>query len=158
MPPFIKEKLMEYPALLEAGMHNMTLSDLESVFVDPFENIERRTALLERFQAFILRLNDISINVEVWIDGSFATTKDYPGDIDLVVVCDENELNSLSQDKLLIFNELFTDKITTKLRYECDAYFILDDMHDKSYWRGLFGFDREENPKGIARIMVEAKI
>ena len=147
---------MEYPALLEAGMHNMTLSDLRSVFVDPFEKIERRTELLGRFEAFVSRLNDVPINMEVWIDGSFATTKDYPGDIDLVVVCDKDEVNRLPQDKQKILEELFKDQKTTKLRYECDAYFVFDDMHDKSYWRGLFGFDREENPKGIARIMVEA--
>lgn len=147
---------MEYSALLEAGMHNMTLSDLKSVFVDPFENIERRAFLLERFEAFFSRLCDIPVNMEVWIDGSFATTKDCPGDIDLVVICDESEINCLAQDKQLIINELFRDQNTTKLRYECDAYFILNNMHDKSYWRGLFGFDRQENPKGIARIMVEA--
>ena len=147
---------MEYPALLKAGMHNMTLSELKSVFVDPFENVERRAALLDRFEVFVSRLNDVSINMEVWIDGSFVTIKDYPGDIDLVVVCNQNEVNGLSVDKKLILDELFIDQKTTKLRYECDAYFILDNINDKSYWRGLFGFDRNEKPKGIARIMVEA--
>jgi hypothetical protein len=48
---------MEYPALLGAGMHNMTLSELKSVFVDPFENIERRESLLIRFEAFIRQLD-----------------------------------------------------------------------------------------------------
>ena len=147
---------MEYPALLAAGMHNMTLSDLKSVFVDPFENIERRAVLLDRFEAFVSCLNDVPIKMEVWIDGSFATTKDYPGDIDLVVIFDKDEVNSLPQDKQNILRELFGDQKTTKLRYECDAYFIFNNMDDKSYWRGLFGFDREENPKGIARIMMEA--
>lgn len=65
-------------------------------------------------------------------------------------------VNGLSVDKKLILDELFIDQKTTKLRYECDAYFILDNINDKSYWRGLFGFDRNEKPKGIARIMVEA--
>ena len=147
---------MEYPALLDAGMHNMTLSDLKSVFVDPFENIERREKLLIRFEAFVSRLNDVPIKMEVWIDGSFATTKEHPGDIDLVVVAEQDEVNSLPDDKKQILEELFNDQKITKLRYECDAYLIMNDMHDKSYWRGLFGFDRNEKPKGIARIMVEA--
>lgn len=145
---------MDYPALLEAGMHNMTLSDLKSVFVDPFENIERRQKLLGRFEAFISRLKDVSISMEVWIDGSFATQKEHPGDIDLVVVCEQDEVNRLPVEKQLILKELFEDQKATKLRYECDAYFIINNMHDKSYWRGLFGFDRNENPKGIARIEV----
>lgn len=147
---------MDYPALLEAGMHNMTVSELRSVFVDPFENFERREKLLSRFEAFISRLKEVTIDMEVWIDGSFATKKEHPGDIDLVVVCKEVEVNQLSIEKQLILKELFEDQIATKLRYECDAYFVIDDMHDKSYWRGLFGFDRNENPKGIARIRVEA--
>jgi hypothetical protein len=147
---------MEYPALLEAGMHNMTLSDLKSVFVDPFENKERRENLLNRFEAFIARLTDVPINMEVWIDGSFATKKEHPGDIDLIVVFAIEDVNTLPVEKQLILKELFEDQKTTKLRYECDAYFVLDEMNEKSYWRGLFGFDRNEKPKGIARIMVEA--
>jgi predicted nucleotidyltransferase len=147
---------MEYPALLEAGMHNMTLSDLKSVFVEPFDNIERRESLLKRFEVFIARLKDVPIKMEVWIDGSFATKKEHPGDIDLVVVCAQDDVNNLSLEKKLILQELFQDKKTTKLRYECDAYFAIDNMDDKSYWRGLFGFDRNEKPKGIARITVGA--
>lgn len=146
---------MDYPALLEPGMHNMTLSDLKSVFVDPFENVERREKLLSRFEAFISRLKDVPINMEVWIDGSFATKKENPSDIDLVVVCEQDEVNRLPIEKKIILKELFEDQKATKLRYECDAYFVINDMHDKSYWRGLFGFDRNENPKGIARIKVE---
>ncbi|MEH6652009.1 MAG: hypothetical protein V7707_18460 [Motiliproteus sp.] len=147
---------MEYPALLEAGMHNMTLSDLKSVFVEPFENVERREKLLNRFEEFIARLKDVPINMEVWIDGSFATKKEHPRDIDLVVVRAQDEVNKLPIEKQLILKELFQDQKTTKLRYECDAYFVIDNMNDKSYWRGLFGFDRNEKPKGIARIKVEA--
>lgn len=147
---------MEYPALLGAGMHNMTFSDLENVFVTPFSQNERRKALLSRLQAFTERLQEVPINMEVWIDGSFATIKESPGDIDLVVVCDEADVNNLQPEKRLILEELFSNQKYTKLRYECDAYFILDNFHDKSYWRGLFGFDRNEQPKGIARLKVVA--
>lgn len=88
---------MEYPALLEAGMHNMTFSDLESVFVTPFESNERRKILLSRLAAFTERLKEVPIDMEVWIDGSFATAKENPGDIDLVVVCAETDVNNLPQ-------------------------------------------------------------
>jgi len=71
-------------------------------------------------------------------------------------VCSQDEVNKLPLEKQLILKELFEDQKTTKLRYECDAYFVIDNMNDKSYWRGLFGFDRNEKPKGIARIKVGA--
>ncbi|HHF0549691.1 TPA: hypothetical protein ACPHT3_004337 [Vibrio alginolyticus] len=147
---------MDYPALLEAGMHNMTFTDLESVFVTPFEPNERRKALLSRLEAFTERLQEVPIDMEVWIDGSFATEKEKPGDIDLVVVCAEADVNNLPIDKQEILQELFGSQKHTKLRYECDAYFVLDNVHDKSYWRGLFGFDRNERPKGIARLKMVA--
>ncbi len=63
----------------------MTFSDLESVFVTPFESNERRKILLSRLAAFTERLKEVPIDMEVWIDGSFATAKENPGDIDLVV-------------------------------------------------------------------------
>ncbi|MDW6016789.1 hypothetical protein SBW85_03270 [Vibrio plantisponsor] len=134
----------------------MTFSDLEKVFVSPFEPNDRRKALLSRLEAFATRLQEIPIDMEIWIDGSFATKKENPGDIDLVVVCAADDVNKLPQEKKLILEELFANKSHTKLRYECDAYFILDNFHDKSYWRGLFGFDRNEIPKGIARLRMVA--
>lgn len=147
---------MEYPALLEAGMHNMTFSDLESVFVTPFEPNDRRRTLLIRLEAFTKRLQEVPIDMEVWIDGSFATKKENPGDIDLVVVFAEEDVNKLPAEKLQILEELFGNQKHTKLRYECDAYFVLNNIHEISYWRGLFGFDRNEQPKGIARLKMVA--
>ena len=149
---------MEYPALLEAGMHNITLSDMNTIFVAPFENPKRRKILLSRLESFVEKLQEISLDMEIWVDGSFATQKEHPGDIDLVVVCNEVSVNRLSDDKQKVLSELFGNQKTTKLRYECDAYFTMDDMHSTSYWRGLFGFDRDEHPKGIARLKIEANL
>jgi len=130
---------------------------MKKIFVDPFENKERRERLLNRFESFLTLLKSIPVNMEIWLDGSFATKKECPGDIDLVVICDIAHVNKLSIEKQNILRDIFQNHAETKLRYECDAYFILNDMHDKSYWRGLFGFDRDENPKGIARLKIEAK-
>jgi hypothetical protein len=47
------------------------------------------------------------------------------------------------------------DKPSSKSRFGCDVYFApSDDSALRSYWRGWFGFDRDENPKGLARITV----
>lgn len=134
----------------------MSLNDMQRIFVEPFENKDRREQLLSRFQLFLNRLNEIPIKKEIWVDGSFATNKVNPSDIDLVVICNQDEVNNQSQEAKESLRELFSNQQETKLRYECDAYFIVDDLHDKSYWRGLFGFDRNEKPKGIAKLIIEA--
>jgi len=146
---------MEYQPLLEAGIHNMAQADMHGIFVQPFKNPERRERLLLRLEALLTKLKEVPIRMEIWIDGSFATSKESPGDVDLVVVFEQNEVNNLATDHQTALLDIFSNQKTTKLRYECDVYFIMNDMHDKSYWRGLFGFDRNEKPKGIARLILE---
>ncbi len=148
---------MEYPPIFEAGMHSINQSDMKGIFVLPFKNPEKREYLLSRFESFLEKLREFPIEMEIWVDGSFVTEKENPGDIDLVVVCQNEAVNSLPDDKQEGLIQLFRNNAETKLRYECDAYFILDDMHDKSYWRGLFGFDRNEVPKGIPRLKIGAE-
>jgi hypothetical protein len=75
---------MEYRPLYQAGFKDINESDLKSVFVEPFENPERREYLLSRFSALLDRFKEVGISSEVWIDGSFSTEKPEPGDIDMI--------------------------------------------------------------------------
>ena len=45
---------LEYPSLLEAGFHNMTLDDLHTLFVAPFEESEWRQILCDKLSYVIL--------------------------------------------------------------------------------------------------------
>jgi hypothetical protein len=111
--------------------------------------------IVERFLIFLSIVQDIGIKCEVWIDGSFVTQKPEPADIDVAVFADPNDVNNLSIGKQNLLMMLFGNNNETKLRYKCDVYFLLNDNTDlRSYWRGWFGFSREEKPKGIARLTI----
>jgi len=90
----------------------------------------------------------------VWLDGSFSTEKIDPNDVDLVVFADPVEINKLPPSLQTYLRGLF-DRATSKRQYGCDVLFApSSDTTMRSYWRGWYGFDRLEQPKGIARLAV----
>ena len=93
---------------------------------------------------------------EIWLDGSYVTNKLNPNDLDLLVF--------LNVEDWIKFNE---DNCIEKLRdnHLLDAYVAIsstnenlekvsqDDsnviINQRNYWRGQFGYDRNDIPKGI---------
>jgi len=89
---------------------------------------------------------------EIWVDGSFTTEKPEPDDIDMLLVIDYDRLNLLPTmfqpqvEKLL--NRSFI-----KHNYNIDLLLLGSGLEeDRMHWRGVFGYDREDTPKGIVRI------
>lgn len=144
---------IEYEPLFQAGFHDITSSQLEQVFLNPFPDSAQRKYLIQRFKAFLANLDHVGINFEIWLDGSFSTQKPDPEDIDLVLLCSKNDLNNITNEQMSIFNDLTKNKNICKIRYGCDVYLCYnEDEPMKSYWRGWFGFSRNETAKGIPRL------
>lgn len=74
----------EYEPLLENGFKEIALWQLDSHFLEPFGENEHRKYLINRLNAFISEFLSLSIDAEIWIDGSFTTLKPEPQDIDVV--------------------------------------------------------------------------
>jgi len=145
---------MEFEPLLQPGIHDITINDLSNHFVTPFNNTEKRLQLIERFNYLIEKVEQIGVSFEIWIDGSFVTKKEEPNDIDIAFFYDPVQVNALSDDKKNLINEIANNSLS-KYRYDCDVYFLPNDRVDlRSYWRGWFGYTREENVKGFARIII----
>ena len=85
----------EYPPLLEPSFHDVKSERLEVMFCAPFGNADRRQYLLQRLRVLMREVQDLGISYELWIDGSYATEKEDPNDIDILFVLDERELNEL---------------------------------------------------------------
>lgn len=140
--------------ILNPGLHDFELSDIGNHFLKDFPQSITRKPLIDGLNAFVANLSKIGAPIELWIDGSFTTNKTDPNDIDLVIFASAVILNQLPIEKQKLFNEL-TDRLTIKENFGCDVLFCPSEDNDmRSYWRGWYGFDRDENPKGIARIMV----
>jgi hypothetical protein len=143
---------IDYPPLFGPGIHEIANEELEKHFVEPFEVQDHRQWLVSRFRALVNRITELGIGFEVWIDGSFATEKPNPEDVDALFLFDAEVVNTgseLVQSELAsIFGE--DGRVDTRLRYSCDVYVIAStDENLRSYWRGWFGFTRDEKPKGI---------
>jgi len=149
------EKLC-FPPLLPSGFHEHDDESLRLLCVDAFPNSERRGML---YCNYIQLMSDVrSINKqfkcfdEIWVDGSFTTEKPEPDDIDMLLVIDYDRLNLLPTmfqpqvEKLL--NRSFI-----KHNYNIDLLLLGSGLEeDRMHWRGVFGYDREDTPKGIVRI------
>lgn len=145
---------MEEEPILEPGLHDFELAEIGNHFLKDFAGSTTRAPLITNLKAYVEHFSDLGASVELWIDGSFTTKKVNPNDIDLVIFSSEAEVNSLPPEKKKVFGALL-DKPTVKKRFGLDVYFCtVEDQPTRSYWRGWFGFDRNERPKGIARVMV----
>uniref|UniRef100_B8DKY6 Uncharacterized protein n=1 Tax=Nitratidesulfovibrio vulgaris (strain DSM 19637 / Miyazaki F) TaxID=883 RepID=B8DKY6_NITV9 len=94
-----------------------------------------------------------------WIDGSFTTEKEEPGDIDLVTFYSVYE-----NDQSVFISNLagrgvdILDKASVKGMFHCDSYYVyMNDDPERiiswtAYWLGVFCHDREKKWKGILQI------
>ena len=145
---------MDYQPIHSAGFLDISNDQLDNIFLAPFDNKGRRKYLLERFSALVDRFKETGLSAEVWIDGSFATLKPEPGDIDIIFFVDANNVNTLPEEKKKIIMEL-NNRTHSNIRYNCDVFIIpSQDFNNRSYWRGWFGFSRNEEPKGIIRLYI----
>lgn len=149
---------------LEPGFHDMTIENIEEHFVRGFTSSTTRPVIIEGYKRHKKELQETRVNFEQFFDGSFASTKNDPSDIDLVCFADADEIDSLSDAQKLKLSSLFAGK-ATKATHNCDAYFVamVPETHPnyqkvrstRKYWMGEFGYDRLDCPKGIVRTQIE---
>lgn len=145
---------MSHAPLFPPGLHPVDEAQLEAHFVRPFNGSATRPALLSGLRSFLNGLRRAGVTFEIWLDGSFSTDKVDPNDVDLVVFADADELNGLPPSIQTYLSGLL-DRTTAKRQYGCDVLFAPSgNMNMRSYWRGWYGFDRFEQPKGIACLAV----
>jgi hypothetical protein len=146
--------IMESIPLLEPGLHDFEIEEIGNHFLLDFPTSKTRKSLIEGLTAFIAHLADVGAPIELWIDGSFTTKKTDPNDIDLVIFSPAEVINKLPADKQALF-QVLTDRPSMKKSFGCDVLFCpSEDLSLRSYWRGWYGFDRNEQAKGIARVTV----
>jgi len=145
-----------YKPLLVPGIHYKTLAEVETLCVTAFGNNEQRRKIFNLFSDLLNKVLSLGLDWVIWINGSFVTEKTEPGDIDVLFVpADQKAVNSLEQDEKRLLMELFSDRGRTKKRYLTDAIFapeVTVDPNQHMYWRGVFGFDREDRPRGWVQL------
>jgi hypothetical protein len=149
---------------LDPGLHNMKIEEVERTFVTNFPHSSTRQDILEGFKKHSTEINVIIDECIKFLDGSFVSNKNDPGDIDMVCVIDGDKVDGLSPADQAKLQALVAGPVT-KASHKCDAYFcpMYPETHPKhsqtrsqrKYWMGEFGYDRLDVPKGI--VVVEVK-
>jgi hypothetical protein len=142
----------EFKPILPVGIHSMSIEDFRLFFVERFPQSARRKLIFNKFLQFFEYTLCFGVITEIWLNGSFVTEKPEPGDIDVVMFMDSGKLNNLMDaQKSFLLN--ITD---IQLNYLTDVrYAMSDDANSRSYWRGWYGFSRDEQPKGFVRLKLE---
>lgn len=146
-------------ALLSAGFHEFAdLGALERLCVEGFPRSRTRGRLMRGLREYVAFLvGEVGIEVEIWIDGSFVSDKENPNDVDLLILVAGESVAGLGGEERNMLYSMTADagRSVAQSDFYCDVYFcFVEDEWHKSAWRGWYGFDRRENPKGIARIRI----
>ncbi len=154
----------EHGHLLPHKIIDLSLPDFAVFFVENLPDSVHRRGLFERYLGFV---GDLKSTFRTpffqWVDGSFITTKEQPGDIDVVTFL-PYEMMTSSIQAVHHFRE------TSKARYQVDAKFspvckwnhrfYESAIEQEKYWKQLFGFSRPDDsevrhPKGIVKLNFE---
>ena len=71
--------------LLPPGIYDCSLEEIGERF-GTFQSTDRRPRLNEKLQVFLQQVRSTNLAIAVIVDGSFATNKAAPNDIDLILV------------------------------------------------------------------------
>lgn len=140
--------------LLEAGIHDYLINDFKNNFIYYFNTSQTRDNIYNNTIKWLKLISErITMPTEVWFDGSYVTDKINPNDLDIVLFFDKGTFTRE------MYNEFKVLQSECK-KYKCDAYMCFtnnnyangQDINNRNYWRGQFGFDRLDRPKGIIKI------
>lgn len=139
-----------FEPLYGPGIHYIDELMLEEIFAFPFSPSVHRDDLVRKLRRFIGFVKTIGVPCEIWIDGSFATQKPYPNDIDIALFFHKRDVSLLTSKQRenlsnLKNRELMQDK------YLCDVYVECADNSERiGYFKKQFGCDaRVKIEKGI---------
>jgi hypothetical protein len=146
------ENEKQYPPLLSPGIHELHLSDLQRIAVDEIEPSARRADIWNGFLVLYQRLLRSGLaGLDLWVDGSFLTTKPRPNDIDCVLWIPKEHIDSCTEEQYKYLMEL-RDIAAVQRKY-CVHLFLApaDDLTNIDYWQNWFGTYRDQTtPKGFA--------
>lgn len=148
---------VDAPPLLRPGMHSLTFSELEHIAVTALPESPRRVELFTKLTAWADAVRLAGITGTLWVDGSFLTEKENPGDIDCILWNPrwvDPSLDTPSTRQLL---EKLLDQAHAEALYNLDFYMESPAAHEvfhrEAYWRGILGFCHDRvTAKGFAEI------
>lgn len=136
--------------ILPNDIYDCSLEELESIF-GRFQSTDCRINLTKKLKDYIYELKKSTFGIELIIDGSYVTTKDNPGDINVILVLSE-DFDYSSEIKPFEYN--LTSNRAVKRIYGFDVF--VEKKGTNRYNSRIEFFQRvKENPdltKGLLKI------
>jgi hypothetical protein len=107
---------------LPAGVHDASMAEVVERF-GQFQQTDRRVALRAQLEAFLEEARGTGLVASLILDGSFATSKPEPGDIDLIVVLREG-IDASADFRPDQYNVLSARRV--KARYPFDVFHAVE--------------------------------
>lgn len=147
----------DFPPILKAGIHSMTLDMIRDIFVSPLPEATERLRMFSKFDQWVFRLRQLNVTGTLWLDGSFVTRKPNPADLDCVLWNPAFVSESSEEGKIEVRSMI--DRAAARATFGVDLYIEtpLPDkqMEREAYWRGLFGFQHDgKSAKGFVELKI----
>jgi hypothetical protein len=120
LPPFASVPDVQYP-ILPTGIHDATVEEVESVFVNGFTVNERRRTIFNGWVTFRNLVRSLVQVDEEYIDGGFVTEKPTPKDVDVSFWISADNIAAMDQARQKILHNLMA---TSRDSYRVDAYIV----------------------------------
>ena len=155
---------LEYPPLLEPGMHKLSLLEVRKMCVEGFPTSASREDIITLLEHMFetLRLNHVIC--EVWVDGSFMTRKINPGDVDLVVCLSADFADNCYGEQQAVLDDISANLKRSGKCTRCDTFAcvvpqasdpLFKELSERvEYWKRWFGHSRSGEPKGMATVQM----
>jgi predicted nucleotidyltransferase len=144
-------------------LQNIDLATVDEFFVKPFEQTSTtRKKLFANLKNYVDILEkEVASDFELWLNGSFATQKTNPNDIDILLIVPEETYRRHKTN----IDQFIGDAIDDNLKLDVYLLLELTKTHpqynlfvaDKAYWLHQFGYSRpnkqhKQHPKGIIQL------
>jgi len=108
----------------DMGFYYPSLEEFITRFVSVI-NIETRTNLFEKYIAFCIKCLNTNALISHYVNGSYTTNEEEPGDIDLLVMLDGSTVDEGPDELYEEYMEI-NDRETIKEKYSCHTWCVLD--------------------------------
>jgi hypothetical protein len=153
----------EFPPLLTAGFHAMTLAAVRKLCVTDIDGSATRRSIMDRVTEVIRKVSEAGVTGEFWLDGSFVTEKIDPEDVDTLLRVSSDQYDN-DPAKQIVIDWASSEELWTT--HSCDAFKWVEYSSGHpcfpqseevcEYWTNWFGHSRRGIPKGIIVVNLPA--
>lgn len=146
---------------LPPGLHRATLAEIRGALVEAFPGSKTRRPIFDSWTLLRQAIRRIIEPEREWVDGSYVTRKQNPGDVDLVTHLNGLDLEALCPVDQTLLRGLIAGHASRDL-HRCDSFplVVYPEGHPAhaayqealGHWERWFGHDRDGSPRGIVEV------